>query len=78
MFKQIMAALKYLHRREIVHGDMKPENILYENRPTWLTFFWPTLAMQKGFTPIITRVGTQIHLVPKVWDGTQRGFGLDI
>lgn len=49
--KQIISALQYLHGKGFVHGNIKLENILYKNRTTGLTFFWPTLAMQRELTP---------------------------
>ena len=78
VFKQMMAALKYLHGQKIVHGDIKPENILYENRPAGLIFLLADFGYAERIHSNITRVGTQIYLAPEVWDDTQLGFELDI
>jgi len=31
--KKVCAGLKYLHSQNIIHGDIKPQNILIEKRP---------------------------------------------
>lgn len=49
--KHIMAALHYLHRKRYVHGDIKPENILYENRGTGFHFLLADLAFQRELIP---------------------------
>ena len=32
VFKQVLKGLKYCHSRKIIHGDIKPENILISNK----------------------------------------------
>ena len=39
LFKQIMEALKYLHKNSVCHRDIKPSNILVENNVIKITDF---------------------------------------
>ena len=32
VMRQLLSALAHLHQRRLVHGDIKPENILFETR----------------------------------------------
>lgn len=76
--KQIMAALTYLHGQEIVHGDVKPENILYESRTTGLNFLLADFGYAKRIGSKTKCVGTQIYFAPEVWSSAEQDFGLDI
>lgn len=76
--RQMVDALKYLHREGIMHEDIKPENILYEKRITGTTFLLADFGYATRIGSENTCVGTQIYFAPEVWSGAQVGFGLDI
>lgn len=76
--RHIIAALQYLHKKRIVHGDIKSENILYENRTMGLTFFLADFGYVMRIGSEIPCVETQIYFAPEVWFGAQHDFGRDI
>lgn len=76
--KHIMAALHYLHRKQYVHGDIKPENILYENRTMGFHFLLADFGLSTRIDSKTSCVGTQIYFAPEVWIGAPRDYGLDI
>ena len=78
VFKQIMSALQYLHGQWIVHGDIKPENILYENRTTGLGFLLADFGSAERIHSNRRCVGTLIYLAPEVWADNHHSSGLDI
>eukprot|EP00484_Ammonia_sp_Unknown_P018837 CAMPEP_0197049350 /NCGR_PEP_ID=MMETSP1384-20130603/24512_1 /TAXON_ID=29189 /ORGANISM="Ammonia sp." /LENGTH=829 /DNA_ID=CAMNT_0042481615 /DNA_START=70 /DNA_END=2559 /DNA_ORIENTATION=- len=72
ILKQILEALDHMHDRNILHLDLKPDNILFvdksENSPIKLIDFGmarvvPRLAKLKD------RVGTPNYMAPEVFDG---------
>lgn len=77
--RQIISALRYLHRERIVHRDIKPENILYENGTTGLTFLLADFGYATRIeSEKITFVGTQIYCAPVPVSGPRNNYGLDI
>lgn len=76
--RHIMAAIEYLHRKRFVHGDIKPENILYENRTTGFHFLLADFGFSTRIDSKTSCLGTQIYFAPEVWNGAQRDYGLDI
>lgn len=67
MFKCMISAIKHLHEKGIVHMDLKPENIMYDEENMiyklidfGLSFFEGSLLNGNG--------GTFTYLPPEIWD----------
>lgn len=78
MLHNIASALVYLHKRSIVHRDVKPENLLvftYEDGTKALKLGDFGLATTlKG--PLFTICGTPIYVAPEII--LQTGYGLEV
>lgn len=62
-----------------MNRDIKPENILYENRTTGPTFLLADFGYATRIKSEKTSfVGTQIYCAPVLVSGAQNNFGLDI
>ena len=73
IMKQIIRAIRYLHRKGIVHRDVKPENFLYhrkkENSKLKLIDFGLSQKQGKWFKSMSDVVGTPYYLAPELIQG---------
>lgn len=61
--KQVAEGLKFLHENDIVHRDMKPDNILYDHGSNWkISDLGLTKVVDSLMTP---RVGTPLYMAPE-------------
>lgn len=61
--KQVAAGLKFLHERDIVHRDMKPANILYDQASNWkISDLGLAKFMERWMTP---ETGTPRYFAPE-------------
>ena len=69
IFQQILSSLEYLHKNNICHRDMKPENILLtENNEAKLSDFGLSRHFQKNEL-LKTSCGSPLYAAPEVLEG---------
>jgi len=75
ILKQIASALEYAHGRQLIHRDIKPQNILFDNEGNaYLTDFGfaKSMASSDGGASLSlsgAAVGTPAYMSPEAWDG---------
>jgi len=69
-FKQIVRAVHYIHSKNIIHRDLKLENILLDknNKCKIVDFGLSDYVSSKGRT--VTDAGTEAYLAPEVYSGS--------
>ncbi|KAH9523826.1 hypothetical protein Btru_047129 [Bulinus truncatus] len=81
-FLQTVSAVKYLHDMNIVHRDIKLDNILVDDgHRIFLTDFDLSCSVVPGCPTVDKRVGTEQYLAPEMVkspSGSYNGFKLDI
>src|SRR5437762_14124852 len=68
MTKGILSGLDFLHRHNLIHRDLKPDNVLLQDGLPRLTDFGLTrILMSRGVTASIT--GTPGYMAPETFQG---------
>ena len=77
---EVLKALAYLHARDIVHRDVKPQNIMYldndDESPVYLCDFGLSKIVNEGMTA--TRVGTRGYQAPEILQGHMYTANCDV
>lgn len=70
MAKDIAEGLSYLHDKNIIHGDIKPSNVLVSSKYRCkLSDFGISSIMKNGRKPKNAGLGTEIFLAPELFNG---------
>jgi len=77
---QIVRALKHCHDKRIVHRDVKPENILLDNKGNvkLADFSLSTRLPESSECSLISKCGTRTYLAPEVISGCGYGTPVDM
>ena len=91
IFQHIVKALAYIHQQDIIHGDIKPENVLFTKDPffvvklcdfglskhaTDVRYFRRTGSVSK--VPFESRVGTIGYVAPEMHKSQHYGKAIDM
>ncbi|WP_081062832.1 serine/threonine-protein kinase [Burkholderia cepacia] len=70
IFDQIAAGIEHLHQHQIIHRDVKPDNVLmFDSRPTVSDFGLCLIADTPRVTPAEEAVGPRFYMAPELEDG---------
>ncbi|OQS07130.1 ubiquinone biosynthesis protein COQ9 [Thraustotheca clavata] len=79
LFVQVCLALKHLHDNNILHRDIKPQNIfLTSSGIVKLGDFGISKALKSGINVAQTQIGTPLYLSPEICQGEDYDFKSDI
>ena len=69
-FRQMVSGLAYLHANGVIHGDMKPENVLLSGDATVkIADFGQSQFMSEGEDTLRRTLGTPMYLSPEICAG---------
>jgi serine/threonine-protein kinase len=81
LLRLIAAALDYAHKRQVIHRDVKPSNILLdsEGRPLLSDFGFARVLQenQPGLTVTGVVIGTPEYMAPELWDSGEASAASD-
>ena len=73
IFKKIVEAIKYCHDKNICHLDIKPSNVIFDNKfePIILDFGYSTYFRDenKNIKELEEGKGTKEYICPEMWEG---------
>ncbi|KAF2074906.1 hypothetical protein CYY_003783 [Polysphondylium violaceum] len=76
LVKQVVLGLYDLHQNGIVHGDIKPDNILWDGKNIKLIDFGHSFIEMEQL--LNRKIGTKVYRSPELWDNINSGFKIDI
>lgn len=78
--KDLVSAVKYLHSRRILHGDIKPSNVLFDSNDTLKIsdYGLSTFIVSGDRSTFSSKSYTKNYRAPEVWKTEEWGFSADI
>jgi len=75
IFKQILAAVKFMHKQYIIHGDIKLENIMYDSvhQQVRIIDFGHSEQIDSTITCLKGMTGTNGYIAPELFVEAKRG-----
>lgn len=78
IFFQVLDGIEYIHAKHICHGDIKPQNILYDSKLVKITDFGTSKLIEDLFIKTIDGGGTWAYLAPEIAGSNKRYLNSDI
>lgn len=78
IFLRILDGVEFLHNKNICHGDIKPQNILFSNKEVKLTDFGTSKFIENIFIKTVDAGGTWAYMAPEVAGSNKRYLISDI
>lgn len=78
IFLEILEGVKFLHRKNICHGDIKPQNILLNDKSVKLTDFGTSKFIENVFIKTVDAGGTWAYMAPEIAGSSKRYLISDI
>lgn len=78
LFSKILDGVEYMHDQNLVHGDLKPDNILVHDNEVKLTDFGTSRLVEDIFVKTVDGVGTWAYMAPEVAGSKKRYLNSDI
>lgn len=78
IFIDILEGVKFLHSKNISHGDIKPQNILFSEKEVKLTDFGTSKFIENVFVKTADAGGTWAYMAPEIAGSNKRYLISDI
>jgi serine/threonine protein kinase len=78
LLMQLLQALAYLHHRSVIHGDLKPSNVLVAGRGVKVLDFGLSMLGGQSNDTISTTAGTLPYMAPEVLAGAPPTAAADL
>jgi serine/threonine protein kinase len=78
MFLEILEGVRFLHSKNICHGDIKPQNILVNQKAVKLTDFGTSKFIENVFVKTVDAGGTWAYMAPEIAGSSKRYLISDI
>lgn len=78
VYSEILAGVKFLHDKNICHGDIKPQNIMVNDNYVKITDFGTSKFIENVFVKTVDAGGTWAYMAPEIAGSSKRYLISDI